>query len=130
MRMSSSTRIALALTAIVISLAAPGAGQERDINGIRELVAHTQSDLKRAEDFGTQGPKDKKQVDRYRNAQRSASTFDRNLVKGKFDKGDLKSLTHDVKDVLDHNTLSPKDRDDLSGDLGNLKELLATRGKP
>jgi hypothetical protein len=128
MRMSSSGRISVALTAIVVSLAASGFGQERDVNGTRELVAHVQSDLKRAEDFGTQGPNDKKQVDRYRNAQRSASNFDRNLVKGKYDKGDLKSLTRDVKDVLDHNTLSPKDRDDLASDLGNLRELLA-RGK-
>jgi hypothetical protein len=93
----------------------------------RDMVARVQTDLQRASDFARSGnaivKKDEKQIERYRNAQRSASNFDRQLSKGKFDKGDLDSLINDLKNVVEHNTLQSQDRDALTADLRDLRDL-------
>jgi hypothetical protein len=98
--------------------------------GARDLIARVQNDLKRAADFGRNGDvkkvkRDEKEIERYRNAQHSASSFDRHLSKGKFDKGELDSLINDVKNVVDHNTLESQDRDALSNDLRELRDFRA-----
>ena len=98
--------------------------------GTRELVARVQNDLKRASEFGYNGDikkvkRDEKEIGRYRNAQHSASNFDRHLSKGKFDKGELNSFINNLKNVVDHNTLESRDRDALVNDLKDLRDLRA-----
>ena len=98
--------------------------------GARELVARVQTDLKRASEFGYNGDikkvkKDEKEIERYRNAQHSASNFDRHLNKGKFDKGELNSFINNLKNVVDHNTLEGQDRDALINDLKDLRDFRA-----
>jgi len=98
--------------------------------GARELVARAQTDLKRASEFGYNGDikkvkKDEKEIERYRNAQHSASNFDRHLNKGKFDKGELNSFINNLKNVVDHNTLEGQDRDALINDLKDLRDFRA-----
>src|SRR5580692_10700142 len=96
----------------------------------RDLIARVQSHLKRAADFGRNGDvkkvkRDEKEIERYRNAQHSASSFDRHLSKGKFDKGELDSVINDLKNVVDHNTLESQDRDALTNDLRELRDFRA-----
>jgi predicted negative regulator of RcsB-dependent stress response len=62
-----------------------------------------------------------KEQERYRNAQKSLSTLDRHLTKGKFDKGDLDQAIEDIQNVLDHNTLQSSSRDALLSDIQNLR---------
>ncbi len=100
--------------------------------GARDLIARVQTDLQRASEFATSGnavkiKHDDKQIERYRNAQRSASNFDRKLSQGKFDKGDLDDAINDLKNVVEHNTLQSEDRDALTTDLRELRLLRAER---
>src|SRR5262245_7649514 len=116
---------------VVFCLASLGLAEERHrYMGARDLVARVQSDLKRAADFAESGAgvKSEKEIDRFRNAEKSLSDFDRNLTKGKFDKGDLDKAIGDIKNVLDHNTLSSEDRDALTADLRELRGLRAEHG--
>jgi len=96
----------------------------------RDLIARVQTHLKRAADFGNHGDvkkvkRDEKEIERYRNAQKKASDFDRNLSKGKFDKGELDSLIGDLKNVIEHNTLESQDRDALTDDIRDLRDFRA-----
>jgi len=115
----------------ILLFAAVLASAQSDVYaGARELIARVQTDLKRASEFSNNGDvkkvkKDEKEIERYRNAQHSASSFDRHLSKGKFDKGELDSLIHNVKNVVDHNTLESRDRDALLNDLRDLREFRA-----
>jgi hypothetical protein len=84
-----------------------------------------QNDLRRAERFT---PPNGKEKERYFNAQHHLSQFDRELERGRFDKDKLDEAIDDVKNVVENNTLSPRDRDVLSGDLRDLRELRRTRG--
>jgi hypothetical protein len=91
----------------------------------RSLVSHVQQDLRRSERFARPSGKEK---ERYYNAQRHLSQFDRQLARGRFDKDKLDEAIDDVKNVVENNTLSPRDRDVLTGDLRDLRELRRTRG--
>ncbi|HKW98692.1 MAG TPA: hypothetical protein VJN43_13225 [Bryobacteraceae bacterium] len=91
----------------------------------RDLVSRVQNDLRRAEHFT---PPNGKERERYFNAQHHLSQFDRALARGRFDKDKLDEAIDDVKNVVENNTLSPRDRDMLSGDLRDLRELRRTRG--
>lgn len=115
---------------ILLLAAALGSAQEIPYPGGRDLIARVQNDLKRASEFGSHGDvkkvkRDEKEIERYRNAQRRASDFDRHLSKGHFDKGELDSVINDVKNVLDHNTLESQDRDSLKDDLRDLRDFRA-----
>jgi hypothetical protein len=84
--------------------------------------------MRRSADFAGQSPaihKDRKQIERWENAQHSISNFDRNLSKGKYDKGDLDSAIGNLKNVIEHNTLSSEDRDVLNRDLSDLRQYRA-----
>jgi hypothetical protein len=85
---------------------------------LRGLVDRTQSDLRDAADLEKQKSK---QRDRYRDAQGHLSTFDRHLVKGHFDKGELDKAIGNIKGVLDHNVLQASSRDTLLRDMTDLK---------
>jgi len=90
----------------------------------RAVIDRTQSDLRRAEHFERQHGKE---VDRYSNAQKHLSDFDRDFTKGHFDKDKLDTAIDDLKNVVDHNTLNPEDRDALNADLRDLREVRAER---
>jgi hypothetical protein len=98
------------------------AGLLAQITDTRAVVDRTQNDLRRAEDFErTHG----KEISRYDNAQKHLSEFDRDFTRGHFDKGKLDTAIDDLKNVVDHNTLNPEDRDALSADLRELRMLRA-----
>ncbi len=91
----------------------------------RGLVDRVQKNLRHSEDFT---PPNEKERERYHNAQHHLSEFDQKLSEGKFDKDKLDEAIDDVKNVAEHNTLSAEDRDKLTRDLGELRELRRTRG--
>jgi hypothetical protein len=92
----------------------------------RELVDRVQHNLRRAEHFT---PPNEKEKERYHNAQHHLSEFDQKLREGKFDKDKLDGAIDDMKNVVEHNTLSAEDRDTLSRDLHELRELRERRGE-
>jgi hypothetical protein len=69
-----------------------------------------------------------KERERYDNAMKHLSEFDRDLSRNKFDKGKLDEAIEDVKNVVEHNTLEPGLRDALSQDLSDLRALRERRG--
>lgn len=91
----------------------------REQSDLRQLIDRTQTDLRTASELEHSG-KDK-QRERYQNAQKSLSTFDRHLTKGKFDKDQLNKAIEDIQNVLDHNTLQASSRDALLSDVQNLR---------
>jgi len=100
-------------------------GERGQRNMGRNLVGRVQNDLRRAERFARPSGKEK---ERFYNAQRHLSQFDREMSRGKFDKDKLDEAIDDVHNVVRNNTLSPGDRDEIDGDLRDLRELRARRG--
>src|ERR1700722_11114971 len=94
----------------LIASAALATGLCAQVNEARGVIDRTQNDLRRAEDFERQKHKE---VSRYDNAQKHLSDFDRDYTKGHFDKGKLDTAIDDLKNVVEHNTLNPEDRDAL-----------------
>ena len=90
----------------------------------RNLVARTLSDLRRASRL-EQGSRER---ERYANAERHLSQFDRELSRNRFDKDKLDSAIDDVNNVVERNTLDPRSRDNLRQDLSDLRRLRETRG--
>ena len=113
-------------TATVISVGALLLAQAGIYNNTRELVAHTQNDLQRSSGLNRRSDKEK---ERYDNAQKHLSEFDKELTKGRFDKDKLDHAIDDVKNVLEHNTLAPADRDELGRDLRDLRDTREHRGQ-
>lgn len=101
-------------------MAMPHHQEYREIDGIRGLVDRTQSDLRAAEDMD---PRNSKERDRYRNAQKNLSDLDRHLTKGKFDRGELDRSIGDIQNILDHNTLQASSRDALLRDVADLRQM-------
>jgi hypothetical protein len=122
--MLAITRRRLILVALLLAAASIAYSQDRYENA-RGLVARVQQDLRRAEHFT---PPNGKEKERYFNAQHHLSQFDRELARGNFDKDKLDQAIDDVKNVVESNTLSPRDRDVLAGDLRDLREMRRTRG--
>src|SRR5690349_11962549 len=91
----------------------------------RSLVQRVQQDLRHAARINRD---DDKERDRYDNAMKHLSDFDKDLSRNKFDKGKLDDAIEDVKNVVDHNTLDPRGRDLLSQDLRDLRSLRQNRG--
>jgi len=88
----------------------------------RALIDRTQQDISRSLEFERHKGKE---VVRYDNAQHHLSEFDRELTRGHFDKGKLNQAIDDVKNLVDHNTLNPELRDDLTADLRDLRVMRA-----
>lgn len=122
--MQSNSRLGIALATLLI-LAAAGAYAQGRYRNARGLVEHVQRNLRHSEDFT---PPNEKERERYHNAQHHLSEFDRKLSEGQFDKDKLDAVIDDVKNVVEHNTLAVDDRDKLTRDLGELRELRRTRG--
>lgn len=122
--MQSISRRAFVLAAVLLTATTVIFAQGR-YGTARGLVDRVQRNLRRAEHFTPPGDKEK---ERYHNAQHHLSEFDRKLSEGQFDKDKLDEAIDDVKNVVEHNTLSAEDRDKLTRDLGELRELRRTRG--
>lgn len=90
--------------------------------GLRHLIERTQQDLQMAAESGNS---DHDQRQRYHDAQKHISDFDRHLTKGHFDKGELDHVIADVQGVLDHNTLMAQGRNALLQDVTQLREARA-----
>jgi septal ring factor EnvC (AmiA/AmiB activator) len=123
--------IGLVLAIAGVSVGAQGAAafsQYPDDAGgppLRAILDQTQNDLRTAATMEHQNSKER---ERYRNAQKSLSDFDRKLTKNKFDKGQLDKAIHDIQSVLDHNTLQVSSRDDLLRDVSQLREARRRHG--
>jgi hypothetical protein len=114
-----------------VSVAAAGNNDHRHYYGnrdsydkLRDLVDRTQNDLRVAADLEH---KKGDQRERYQDAQGHLSTFDRNLTKGKFDKGELDKSIDKIKQILDKNVLQASSRDALMRDLEDLRVARARR---
>ncbi len=114
----------LAVVTIALAFAFGIRAQSRGFDDARALVDRVQSDLRHAADEDSDG---KNRV-RYENAQHHLSEFDRGLAEGKFDKEKLDDAINDVKNVVEHNTLTPGARDALSRDLADLRVMRERRG--
>ena len=123
--MLAITRRRLAVVVLLMAAGSIAYSQDERYENARSLVANVQKDLRRAEHFT---PPNGKEKERYFNAQHHLSEFDRELARGRFDKDKLDQAIDDVKNVVENNTLSPRDRDVLSGDLRDLRELRRARG--
>jgi polysaccharide lyase-like protein len=91
----------------------------------RSLVNCVQENLRNAESFT---PPTDKEKERFHNVQHHLSEFDRKLAGGGFDNDVLDVAIDDLKNVVENNTLSAVDRDALSQNLSQLRELRRTRG--
>jgi hypothetical protein len=97
---------------------APSAqARANDYSELRGLIDRTQSDLRQASGL----EHGKKQLNRYHDAQDNLSKLDRKLSKGKFDKGALEHSISELKGIIEHNTLQPSGRDELTRDMTDLK---------
>lgn len=126
-------RASLLSAALLFGLAFPAFPQSGAYANARALVSRIQDDLRRATSLLEPTRKQRERYDReherYDNAQRHLSDFDRNLSQGKFDKGKLDTAINDLKNVVEHNTLSSQDRDALTADLRDLRDLRSRRGR-
>ncbi|HXF27332.1 MAG TPA: hypothetical protein VN610_08660 [Bryobacteraceae bacterium] len=87
------------------------------------MTNRTQNDLQQASHFAPSVSGH--EVERYNNAIRHLSDFDRELTTHRFDKGKLDRSIGDVQRVIDHNTLSGRSRRELLRDVMNLRRLRA-----
>lgn len=122
MQMISRRRLAVAtlLLATVTSALA-----QSSYETARGLVGRVQQNLRRAQRGSRPSGKEK---ERYFNAQHHLSQFDKALARNKFDKDKLDEAIDDVKNVVENNTLGPRERDVLTEDLRDLRQLRQTRG--
>jgi hypothetical protein len=113
-----------ALLAGLVFMAPAHAGEHERDRGFRDhgrgTIDRTQDDLRRATEFERHRGKE---VERYENAQKHLSDFDREMTKGHFDKDKLDEAIDDVKNVVEHNTLDADDRDNLRRDLSDLRAM-------
>lgn len=131
MRCSIQMRL-LVVLGLLLALALPASPQGGVFGDARGLVNRVQEDLRRADGLLERTHRQREQYDKERerldNAQRRLSEFDRELARNSFDKGKLDAAIDDVKNVAEHNTLSPETRDALTIDLRDLRAMRATRG--
>lgn len=111
------------LKVLIVSGALAG-GMFAQMQDPRAVIDRTQNDLRRAEDFERQNHKE---VSRYEKAEKDLSDFDRDFTRGHFDKGKMNDSVNDLKNVVEHSTLNPPDRDALNADLRQLRMLKAER---
>jgi hypothetical protein len=116
----------ITLIALLLATASFANPQREGYGNARSLVARVQNNLRHAERFTQPNGKEK---ERYFNAQHHLSQFDKELARGKFDKDKLDQAIDDLKNVVENNNLAPRNRDELSGDLRDLRELRRTHGQ-
>jgi hypothetical protein len=104
-----------------------GREHRREVRDTREIVERTQHDLREGAEFERRHGKE---IVRYENAERHLSDFDHEFTRGHFDKDKLDTAIDDVKNVVEHNTLDPRSRDELREDLEDLRGIRAERPRP
>lgn len=124
-----SMGIGLATMSAVPALAAPAqvAGEMPDYgygpNGphpmLRALINRTQNDLRMAQQLEPTTNEDANE--RYQHAQKHLSSFDRKLMRGKFDKDNLNDAIGDIQQILEKNTLQVSSRNALAQDIEHLR---------
>ena len=123
------TRGLLFGVAAVLLVAACGesraTAQEGAYSDARQLVQRVQQDLHHVMHRGVRTDKERERIEA---AQKHLSDFDRNLSNNKFAKDRLDEAIDDVKNVVQNNTLQARDRDALSVDVDDLRQLRAVRG--
>lgn len=112
------------LMAVLFAFGVAGLYAQVAYDTARSLVSRAQNDLAHARGLTHKG----KERERFDNAQHSLSEFDKRLEKGKYDKDSLDGAVNDVKNVIEHNTLAPDDRDALTADLRDLRQLRDRNG--
>jgi hypothetical protein len=121
----NTSKYIVAAVALVCGFALTAPAQEHRhgfSDHARGVIDRTQDDLRRAAEFERHRGKE---VERYENAQRHLSDFDREVSRGHFDKDKLDTAIDDVKNVVEHNTLNAEDRDSLRTDLADLRGVRA-----
>jgi hypothetical protein len=91
---------------------------------MRGLVDRAQSDLRDAAELEHGN---NKQRDRYHDAQEHLSNFDRDLTRGRFNKGELERSIDTIQGILKHNILQARSRDALMRDASDLRVARARR---
>ncbi len=97
--------------------------QGSDYDEARTLVQHVQDDLH------TLHPTAHKERERVKDALKHLSDLDRKFTKEQFHKRPLSDAIGNVQGILDHNTLDARERDMLSADVYNLRELRLMKGQ-
>ena len=112
---------------ISLQAAAGGAwfqGYPAPYTNMRGLVDRTQADLRMAADLEHGNDK---QRNRYRDAQEHLSNFDRQITRGRFDRGQLDKSIDNIQGILNHNVLQARSRDALMRDATDLRVARARR---
>jgi hypothetical protein len=118
--------VAPLVAAVVLFFGQSLFADHRHLTDTRGVVDQTLRDLREATEFERHNGK---QIERYDNATRHLSDFDKEYTKGHFDKDKLDTAIDDLKNVVEHNTLDPRARDQLTDDLQDLRMLRADRGR-
>jgi hypothetical protein len=107
------------LAGLLLLALTPAIQAQRDFDGARQLIGRTDHDLRAVSPDALS----EKERERYDNALRDLSEFDKDLSHGKYDKGKLNDAIDDVNNVCKNNTLPPEQRDVLQSDLEGLRAL-------
>jgi len=113
-------------TAFLVLLFAPSPAalaQGDEYDEARSLVQRVQDDLH------TLHPVAHKERERVKDALKHLSDVDRKFTKDQFRKGPLSDAIGNVQGILDHNTLDARERDTLSADVHDLRELRLFKGR-
>jgi hypothetical protein len=119
------SRASLAAAVILLSFATiPRVfAQGDEYDEARNLVQRVQDDLHSVQ------PNGHKDRDRINDALKHLSELDKTFTKDKFHKGPLSDAIGNLQDILDHNTLEPRERDVLNADVHDLRELRLYKGR-
>lgn len=120
--MTLSKILRLSVLGLFLAACVPFAAAQRDLSRARGLVAQTHHDLRSISRRETYSGKER---ERYQNALRHLSDFDRALAKGHYDKDRLDTAIDDINNITKNNTLGPNERDALLADLRSLRDLRA-----
>jgi hypothetical protein len=112
-----------ALLVLSFALAPPAIAQGDEYDEARNLVQRVQDDLHALH------PTRDKDRSRINDALKHLSDLDRKFTKDQFRKGPLSDAIGNLKDILDHNTLEPRERDVVSADIHDLRELRLFKGR-
>jgi hypothetical protein len=99
------------------------AQREREYERGRRIIDQTVTDIRAIHREAING----KERERYDNALRHLSEFDRDLERGHFDKDKLDEAIEDVNNVAKNNTLDPRERDLILEDLRRLRDFREDR---
>jgi hypothetical protein len=101
-------------------------GQGDEYDAARNLIQHVQDDLHSIQPAGPHQGKDRERI---QDALKHLSDMDRRLTKDKFSKDAISDAIDNVQGILNHNTLETRERDMLTADVHDLRELKLYKGR-